>query len=89
MAKKSKPEIEKNRRIKIVIESFMLAIIWSIIIYLIVGPFNNTFVELLNCINTNNDALNITICILPILIIFILMIKLGKEVFSNSNVKNK
>lgn len=80
---------EQNKRIKMAVETFITAFIGTIVVYLILGPFNNTCVELLNYIDANNSELDIAICVLPILFIFLFMIRLGMYIVSNNNSNKK
>ena len=78
---------EQNERVKMIVETFMEIITWTVIIHLIVGPYNNICVELLNSINTNNSELKFAMIVLSFFLIICLTIKLVKYVINSGKKK--
>lgn len=80
---------EPKKIIKMVLETLITAVIYTVVIYLIIGPFNNTCVEILKSVNTNNSELNVIMCVLPILFIILFMLKLGTSIMTSNKSNQK
>lgn len=65
---------------KVLIDSLISSIIATIIVYIIIGPYNNEFVKIMQDIAENGIAMKVSIIIFFIILIVYLIINIGKIV---------
>lgn len=70
---------KKNGK-KIIINSIISSIIITIIVYLIVGPFNNDFIKLMQSISEQRNAITFALLLFPAILIIHLCINIAQEI---------
>ena len=73
-----------NRK-KVLIDSLIEAIIVTIILYVIIGPYNNEFVNIMQDISKNESVLSVCILMFPIFLIVHICVNLGKTVIKGKD----
>ncbi len=73
-----KKKLFKKHGKEILINSVVGALTGTIIIYVIIGPYNDEFVKLLQAISSDGSALEICLMIFPMILIFYLALDIGK-----------
>ena len=85
MKKETKKEMMgKKQRYKLIIESFISSIIWTIILYLCMTKYNHFIIELLNSIKEQNLAFEMILLLFPIIF---LMLKISNNFLTNNEKK--
>lgn len=77
----------KTKTWKVIVSSFISALLVSLIIYYCVTTYNSVLIKLLQEINTNKEAFQLAELILPIAFIVIMMCKLATLVISDAEEK--
>ena len=77
----------KTKTWRVIVSSFISALLVSLIIYYCFTTYNSVLIKLLQEINTNKEAFQLAELILPIAFIVIMMCNLGTLVISDAEEK--
>ena len=80
-------KIFKKHWKELLIDTVCCALFITVIMYLIVGPYNSDFVNILQFIAKDDIAVNLSLIMFPIYLIFCFIIKLGTTVMSEEKSK--
>ena len=72
--------IIKKYRKEVLMNSIIGSILSTVIVYVIIGPYNTEFVDILQGIATDGSAVEVSLVMFPIILILCLMINLGRIV---------
>lgn len=78
----------KTKTWKIIVSSFISALLVSLIIYYCFTTYNSVLIKLLQEINTNKEAFQLAELILPIAFVVIMTCKLGALVIADTEEKS-
>ncbi len=70
-------KILKKHGKKLLIDSVVGALIVTVIVYVIIGPYNTEFVNIMQGVAKDNSAINVSLILFPIILIIYLIINLG------------
>ena len=70
-------KILKKHGKKLLIDSVIGALIVVAIVYVIIGPYNTEFVNIMQGVAKDNSAINVSLILFPIILIIDLIINLG------------
>lgn len=82
-------KLSKEDYKKILLNTIINSVLITIIIYLVLGPFNNEIVNIMQEIKNNNSVFDAIIIIFPIIIIFYLSMNIAVIVSKKKGVKNE
>ena len=77
----------KTKTWRVIVSSFISALLVSLIIYYCFTTYNSVLIKLLQEINTNKEAFQLAELILPIAFVVIMTCKLGTLVISDAEEK--
>lgn len=77
----------KTKTWRVIVSSFISALLASLIIYYCFTTYNSLLIKLLQEINTNKEAFQLAELILPIAFVVIMMCKLGALVIADAEEK--
>ncbi len=78
-------KIIKKHGKKVLIDSVIGAFIATVIVYVIIGPYNTEFVNIMQGIAKDGSAFEVSLIMFPIILIVYLIIKLGRIVIEEKN----
>ena len=82
-------KIFKKHWKELLIDTVCCTLFITVIMYLIVGPYNSDFVSILQFIAKDGIAVNLSLVMFPVYLILCFLIKLGTTIMSEEKVVKK
>lgn len=82
-------KIFKKHWKELLIDTICCALFITVIMYLIIGPYNSDFVDILKFISKDGIAVNLSLVMFPVYLILCFIIKLVTTVMSEEKVAKK
>lgn len=82
-------KIFKKHWKELLIDTVCCALFITVIMYLIIGPYNSDFVDILEFISKDGIAVNLSLVMFPVYLILCFLIKLGTTIMSEEKVVKK